>query len=274
MIKSRYGFIVSHHFQLMDFTKYHGTGNDFILVDDRQLCFPENAGLISSLCDRHYGIGADGLLLLREAGGFDFRMVYYNSDGSAATFCGNGGRCITAFARSLGLIGRECRFIAADGEHSARIMEEGAVESQVSLQMRDAVIYDHNPERFYLNSGTFHVVCFVENPADVDIIAEGRKIRYDERYAPHGTNVNFVKQQGDHLLVRTYEKGVEAETLSCGTGVVASAVAASLRDGGSAYNIKTAGGVLQVRFTSDRGQFSGIYLHGPATRVFSGKLSI
>ena len=258
----------------MQFTKYHGTGNDFILVDDRELLFPENPARIAGLCDRHFGIGADGLLLLRASADFDFEMIYYNSDGSAATFCGNGGRCIVAFARKLGITGKECRFMAADGLHHATIPEEFPDEMTVSLEMRDALIYEHNPGYSYLNTGTYHVVQFVEDPGKMDIIAAGRRIRYDERYAPHGTNVNFVKQSGNQLFVRTYEKGVEGETLSCGTGVTASAVAASLRDGGSLYRIRTAGGSLEVRLNNTDGKVSGILLQGAATKVFDGIINL
>jgi len=257
----------------MQFAKYQGTGNDFILIDDRQLFFPVNSDFIAKLCNRHFGIGADGILLLRNLEGYDFEMIYFNSDGSAATFCGNGGRCIVAFAQSLEIIENDCRFKAADGEHSAKIIGHNNNETIVSLEMRDAIIYENNSNSCYLNTGTFHFVEFVNDPQVLDIVSLGRNIRYSERFAPHGTNVNFVKQVDDTLFVRTYEKGVENETLSCGTGVTASAVAASLRDGGSNYTIHTAGGVLKVRLVNTNNIFSDIFLQGPAICVFEGYLT-
>jgi diaminopimelate epimerase len=256
------------------FIKYHGTGNDFILIDDRAGSFNEPPAMIARICDRHFGVGADGLLLLRNSKGFDFEMVYYNSDGSTATFCGNGGRCIVAFAQRLGIIGKKCRFKAPDMEHSATIVSHNDYELMVSLQMLDPIIYENTPDFIYLNTGTYHYVTFVEDPDSVDIIRQAGRIRYDQRFAPHGTNVNYVKIEGDQLTVRTYEKGVENETLSCGTGVTASAIAASLRNGGLRWTVHTKGGDLQVEFTREAEKFTQVYLQGPATLVFDGFLSI
>jgi diaminopimelate epimerase len=258
----------------LSFVKYHGTGNDFILIDDRENRFVESTVLIAQLCDRHLGIGADGILILRNSLGYDFEMVYYNSDGSTATFCGNGGRCIVAFALKLGIISKSCLFKAPDGEHSASILSNSDCEVVVSLQMRDAVIYQNSPDFTYLNSGTFHYVEFVDNAESFDLVPYARKIRYDETYAPHGTNVNLVTIHGKNLFVRTYEKGVEDETLSCGTGVTASAIAASLRNGGNEWFVRTKGGNLEVRFERKVDYFTNIFLLGPATLVFEGFTSI
>ena len=259
---------------MLQFSKYEGTGNDFILIDDRKLQFPIDDELISRLCDRHFGIGADGLLLLQHSEGYDFGMNYFNSDGSPATFCGNGGRCIAAFAHHLGIIEGTCRFMAADGIHHARITENTGLVLKVELDMQDAIIYSTDNNTFYLNTGTYHVVKFVDNPDNIDIVEDGRELRYDARYEPHGTNVNFAKLLKKELYVRTYEKGVEDETLSCGTGVTASAIAASLRYGGNAFYVNTAGGRLHVSFDRDENSFKKVKLSGPARLVFDGKIEI
>jgi diaminopimelate epimerase len=257
------------------FVKYHGTGNDFILLDDRKCWFKGSSALTASLCDRHFGVGADGILLLRDRIGYDFEMIYYNADGSAASFCGNGGRCIVAFANSLGIIHDNCHFIAPDGEHTAGIIKKMANETFVSLQMSDAIVYEHSDDHVYLNTGTYHYVEFVETLNNIDLTKHAREIRYSGKYAPHGTNVNLVKiDNSHHLTVRTYEKGVEDETLSCGTGVTASAIAASLLVGGNQWSIQSSGGQLDVHFDRDGDAFTHIFLQGPATRVFEGIINI
>jgi diaminopimelate epimerase len=254
--------------------KYHGTGNDFILLDDRNHQFVESPALITWLCNRHFGIGADGLLLLRNKENYDFEMIYFNSDGSSATFCGNGGRCIVAFAQHLGIIDTDCYFLAPDGEHHAAILSHDGNECIVKLEMRDAIIYEHTPDYTYLNSGTYHYIEFSDDPERTDFIQHARKIRYDQKYSPHGTNFNLVKVNGKSLFVRTYEKGVEDETLSCGTGVTASAISASLQKGGNHWYVQTKGGSLEVGFRQEGENFTQIYLQGPATRVFEGIISI
>jgi diaminopimelate epimerase len=258
----------------LQFSKYEGTGNDFIMIDDRKLVFPVSEQLISHLCDRHFGIGADGVILVQHSEGYDFGMNYFNSDGSAATFCGNGGRCITAFAHHLGITGSTCRFMAADGIHHAQITENNGPVMVVELGMQDATIYSMDNNTFYLNTGTYHVVKFVSNPDNVDIIESGREIRFDARYEPHGTNVNFAKLLKKELYVRTYEKGVENETLSCGTGVTATAIASSLKYGGDAFYVNTAGGRLHVSFTRTGDAFKQVKLSGPARLVFEGEIEI
>ena len=258
----------------IQFSKYEGAGNDFIMIDDRKLQFPANAQLISKLCDRHFGIGADGILLVQHSEGYDFGMNYFNSDGSHATFCGNGGRCITAFAHQKGIVGNTCRFLAADGIHQAQITENTANTMIVELGMLDPVLYSMDKNMYYMNTGTYHVVKFVDNPDDIDIIESGREIRYDARFEPHGTNVNFAKLLKNELYVRTYEKGVENETLSCGTGVTASAIAASLKYGGTSFYVNTAGGRLFVSFTRTDNTFKNVKLTGPAKLVFEGTIEI
>jgi len=255
------------------FVKYHGTGNDFILIDDRSGIFPIESSLIQAICDRHFGIGSDGIILLRNHPEYDFEMLFYNPDGSPAGFCGNGGRCIVAFAQSLEIIGMQTTFVAPDGLHTAEIIHEEGHIMNVRLQLRDAVVYEADGRDFYLNTGTYHYVRFVDQPDTIDILAEGQAIRYDHRFAPHGTNVNFARFDGHQLFVRTYEKGVENETLACGTGVVASAIAASMIYGIDHFRVIVKGGELSVSFTMDGNEFKKVFLEGPATRVFEGQYS-
>jgi len=259
----------------MEFYKYEGVGNDFILIDDRTELFPRNnPGLVRFLCDRRFGIGADGLMLLRPAPEFDFQMVYYNSDGNESSMCGNGGRCIAAFARTLGIIRQEYRFMAVDGEHLAVILSDG----QVRLKMVNVTEVESGNGYFYLDTGSPHYVKFVTSAGDLDILTEGRKIRYNERFKSPGTNVNFVEDLGDHIFVRTYERGVENETLACGTGVVASAICSAILAGHNHQTIsvpvKTKGGLLKVSFKQDDNTFTDIWLEGPATFVFKGTVDI
>jgi len=259
---------------ILQFSKYEGAGNDFIIIDDRKLQFPVSERLIQRLCDRHFGIGADGLLLVRHSEGYDFGMTYFNSDGSEATFCGNGGRCITAYAFANGISDINCRFLAADGVHHATVKEHSGQVMLIELGMKDAVIYSQEKDFYYLNTGTYHVVKFVDNPDEVDVVESGREIRFDARFEPHGTNVNFARIFKNELYVRTYEKGVESETLSCGTGVTASAIAASLKKGGTDFYVNTAGGRLHVSFTRTDTVFKDVKLTGPTRSVFEGKYEI
>lgn len=255
------------------FSKFHGAGNDFVIIDDREKSFGNDAGKIRFLCDRHFGIGADGLLLLQNEPGYDFRMVYFNNDGGEATFCGNGSRCLTAFAHKLGIIGNQCRFIAADGEHSGQVISADDNEYQVRVSMIDPVIYEVGADEVYLNTGTYHVVKMVDDPELVNLETEAPRIRYMAKYQPHGTNVNYVHTAGNKLYLRTYEKGVEAETLACGTGVTASAIVASLRYGGDSFNVVTKGGELKVAFLRTADSFEHVTLQGPAVHVFSSEIS-
>ena len=257
----------------LHFYKYQGTGNDFILIDDRQEQFDiGNQPLIERLCHRRFGIGADGLILLRNDPATDFRMVYFNSDGRESSMCGNGGRCIVQFANHLGLFERETTFMAIDGLHDAAVQD-----GIVSLKMTDVQEVETGNNFFYLNTGSPHYVSFVSGLDKLDVFNEGAKIRYNDRFWREGTNVNFVEQLADgHIFVRTYERGVENETLSCGTGVTAAAIASGLQTGvaNTTFTIKTLGGELGVSYeTSDRG-YANIFLKGAAQKVFEGTIEI
>jgi diaminopimelate epimerase len=255
---------------LQSFYKYQGTGNDFILIDNRKEKFSKNnARLISGMCDRRFGIGADGLILLENDNSSDFRMGYFNSDGKEGSLCGNGGRCIVAFAQFLGLIIGKTTFHAVDGLHHASI--KGNV---VRLRMNDVTEIREKPAAIFLNTGSPHHVQMVTDLPQFDVVGEGAKLRYGV-YGEKGSNINFVEQLGASLFsVRTYERGVEDETLSCGTGVTA--VALAMHYAGKTKHqkivIKTLGGELQIDFDFDKNTdtYKGIYLTGPAEQVFKG----
>lgn len=259
----------------LHFFKYQGTGNDFIMIDNRgksqlQESSPE---LIRHLCDRHFGIGADGLILLEEHPSGGYEMVYFNSDGNRSTMCGNGGRCFVAFARQLNLItaGDHFHFMAADGPHEAYFRPDG----WVSLLMADVSAIESGEDYYFMNTGSPHYVKFVENIDQIDVVKEGRAIRYNDRFKEQGTNVNFAQVIGDILHVVTYERGVEDETLSCGTGVTAAALAWYFRDGIlPPARIFTKGGELEVMFNFMRDYIVDITLSGPATFVFQGHIAL
>ena len=256
----------------MTFYKYHGTGNDFILFDNREGKIKFTTGQAAHLCNRHLGIGADGLMLLEHAEGYDFRMVYYNADGRESTMCGNGGRCIAAFAKSLGIIDRTARFVATDGPHTAVISADGLI----SLHMHDVAEININDGYTLLNTGSPHYVVFVKDVKNTEVFNEGRKIRNLPQFQPDGINVNFVQLQDGKLKVRTYERGVEDETLSCGTGVTAAAIAATaMFEGIFATDIETPGGHLVVTFTKDAPTSAkDVVLTGPAVFVFKGEIEV
>ncbi|WP_297336395.1 diaminopimelate epimerase [Algoriphagus sp.] len=255
----------------MRFYKYQGTGNDFVMIDDRENRFDDqNLALVSQLCDRKFGIGADGLILIRNHTQFDFEMIYFNADGSQS-MCGNGARCAVAFAAFLGIIGEKTNFLAIDGEHEARIKED-----LVELKMGDVSGVDQVNSDCFVNTGSPHHIRFVEQIEKYPVVAEGRKIRYDQHYAPGGTNVNFIQaMDSDEIFVRTYERGVEDETLSCGTGVTAAALAFAKDEEEAKVKIKTLGGNLSVRFRKKaNGSFQDIWLIGPAKQVFAGQIDL
>lgn len=267
---------------LRKFYKYQGAGNDFLIADNRDGSISLSAEQIASLCDRRYGIGADGLMLLEDSEDCSFRMVYYNSDGSGGMMCGNGGRCIVAFAADMGITDYD--FEAADGLHTAQILaSEGRVRI-VRLKMRDVAEISHYEslsgvsvpsEGYFLDTGTRHYVRFVRELEDYDIVTEGRDIRYNAvELQPVGANVNFVEPFGSEIRIRTYEKGVEDETFACGTGIVASCIAAyaegispsSYRDGIVRYDVRARRDDLAVDFRPSE-VAEDVYLTGPATFV-------
>ena len=255
------------------FYKYQGTGNDFVMIDNRQLHFPKNdTKLIQKVCDRHFGIGADGLILLENDKISDFRMVYYNADGHESTLCGNGGRCIVAFAHFLGIIGQTARFMAVDGEHVAEIQN-----GLVLLQMIDVNKISLEQSHVYLNTGSPHHVELVVDLDKFPVRERGAEIRYSELYGDQGSNVNFVEPVSENTFkVRTYERGVENETLSCGTGVTAVAIAMHILGETSLNSIDllTPGGLLNVSFEKDGHTYIDIFLKGPAQQVFEGVIDI
>jgi len=253
---------------MVEFYKYQGTGNDFIIIDDRAGNFDINTTKIADLCDRKFGVGADGLMLLQKADDYDFRMVYYNADGHESTMCGNGGRCIVAFAKVLGIIKDEAFFIAVDGPHKARIED-----SQIALEMIDVDTITSFDKDFVLNTGSPHYVKFVEDLILLDVAKEGKKIRNLSKFKSEGINVNFAEFDDGRLVVRTYERGVEDETLSCGTGVTAAAICFSAANNQIQHiPISTLGGRLQVVLNWHEESVKNIWLKGPATFVFKGQI--
>ncbi len=257
----------------ISFQKYHGTGNDFILIDNRKKEIELSAEQIMFLCHRNFGVGADGLMLLELEPGVDFKMVYFNSDGNESTMCGNGGRCITAYAKKLGLIDDKARFIAIDGLHEATISD-----NVVSLKMADVKQIDKGENYFYLNTGSPHYVKFVFDVKHFNVFEEGKKIRNSDAFVAEGTNVNFIEKIEEDIFVRTYERGVEDETLSCGTGVTASALVAAIKGVATGKNncrVRTLGGNLNVKFDKVlENTFYNIWLEGPAEFVFEGTFEL
>jgi diaminopimelate epimerase len=258
----------------IQFFKYQGTGNDFVMIDDRNEVFPiHNHELIAHLCHRRFGIGADGLIAIRKDADYDFRMIYFNADGHEGSMCGNGGRCAVKFTYDLGIISENTRFIAVDGEHLASVCDE-----DVFLKMQDVKTIEQHTDYDFMNTGSPHYVTYTADIENEDIYGRGYAIRYsDEWVAKGGTNVNFVQiLSEDSIFVRTYERGVEDETYSCGTGVTACAISAHLREGvQSPVGIKVLGGNLRVSFEQTAPQiFENIYLIGPAKRVFIGEINV
>ena len=256
------------------FAKYEGAGNDFLLIDNREQRFRPDPQTVARLCDRHFGIGADGLMTLtRSADGAD-TMHYFNADGSEGEMCGNGARCFALFVRHLGLCGETCRFEAADGPHEALLRRVNGATGEIELGMTPVSGIRAVGAGWSLNTGVPHYVEFVESADTVDVCGRGRKIRYDAEHFPQGTNVNFVEVLGSgRLRIRTYERGVENETLACGTGATAAALVANfvLQPEADKFDIIVSGGRLSVRFQRNGTQrYNDIRLTGPARRVFSG----
>jgi len=257
------------------FYKYQGAGNDFIIIINHDGFFNQvSKELISNLCDRKFGIGADGLILINECREADFEMIYFNSDGNESSMCGNGGRCVIALNYKEGLIGKKAVFKAIDGFHEGVVLENATIK----IKMQDIEDIEIEDSIYIIDSGSTHYVKFVENVKQIDLVNEGRKIRNSDRFKSDGVNVNFAQIEKDHIFLRTYERGVEDETLSCGTGVVATAVANAIK-GNNEKNtstlINTPGGQLKVQFKRiSENKFEDIWLEGPTQFVFQGELNV
>lgn len=252
------------------FYKYQGTGNDFVMIDNREGTFNRDLSLISKMCDRKFGIGADGLILIENHEGVDFEMIYFNADGSQS-LCGNGSRCAVSFAHYLGIIKDQTKFLTIDGIYEANIKDD-----LVYLRMHDQQRPEKFEKHYFLNNGSPHHIEFVHQVSQEDVSAKGSNIRYSEKYMPGGTNVNFVEiRDNNNIFVRTYERGVEDETMSCGTGITAAALAAVDKGLQSPIAITSKGGNLEVRFDQkNEDTFENIWLIGPALQVFSGRFDI
>jgi len=262
---------------ILQFYKYHGAGNDFILIDNREKVINPNPRLVQQLCNRRFGIGADGLMLLENSEKPekpDFSMRYFNSDGYEASMCGNGGRCIVSFAWKKGLISNETEFIASDGLHKAKILDNGIV----ALKMNDVENVRKIGKHYFLDTGSPHYVRFVDDIDKSKVKEEGKRVRYDASVSKNGTNVDFVQIiSDDKITIRTYERGVENETLACGTGAVASAIGTHLLKATDnfSFSVQVLGGKLQVDFKKeDETHFRDIWLTGPAEFVFKGSIEI
>jgi diaminopimelate epimerase len=259
---------------LVHFSKYHGTGNDFVIIDGRELdttLLDQN--LIHRICHRRFGVGADGLILLEKSKGYDFTMRYFNADGREGTMCGNGGRCIAAFAHRLGIAGAETTFEGIDGIHFASILSGG----EIRLKLSDVTGIQQLEDGYLLDTGSPHFVKFVQNLEQIVMEIEGKEIRHQARFGEKGVNVNFVEPDKgtDTIHVRTFERGVEAETWSCGTGVAAAAICSYFRFKSDkvTYQVNTKGGDMQVNFQARPNlQFTDIYLTGPASHVYDGSI--
>ena len=254
----------------IEFYKYQGTGNDFVIIDNRDEQFPKELEIIKQLCDRRFGVGGDGLILLENDSTTDFKMVYYNSDGNESTMCGNGGRCIVAFAHMLDIFEDQTTFTAIDGLHEAEI-NHGIIK----LKMIDVDSIKNIEGSFEINTGSPHYVTFVDLLKNYKVFENGNKIRNSASYSQEGINVNFVEEiSPDEIFIRTYERGVEDETFSCGTGATASALVFLQNKNKPSVNVKVLGGNLKVYAEQTGEGFKNIWLEGPAKQVFKGKINI
>jgi diaminopimelate epimerase len=255
------------------FYKYQGTGNDFIVIDNRNLTFDKNnSNLINKMCDRKFGIGADGLILLENSDISNFKMLYFNADGNTGSMCGNGGRCIVHFAKFLKIIDNSCSFEAPDGLHFATIEKD-----IVSLQMKNVDKIKESNNNIFLDTGSPHHIEFTDNLNQTDVYNVGKKIRYNKPYNQKGTNVNFVEQINENTFkMRTYERGVENETLSCGTGATAVAIAVNKTNKTNKNHVflETLGGKLEVFFRKENNQYIDVFLKGRVQQIFKGEYPI
>lgn len=257
----------------LQFYKYQGTGNDFIIFDNRDESFRAEDLNIPKLCDRRFGIGADGVIVIENHSTLDFHMIYFNADGTKS-FCGNGSRCAVVFAQFLGIITSAATFLSTDGVHQADILSTG----EVKLKMHDVEGIKNLGHAYELNTGSPHYVTYHADLENLDIVPVAKAIRYNDPYTESGINVNFIHSSDNRINIRTYERGVEAETLSCGTGVTASALVHHVQSEGKDGNFETLinsrGGALSVHFAYLKGRFTDIYLQGPATFVFEGEVTV
>lgn len=254
------------------FSKYHGAGNDFVIIDNRELAFNPTPQQVAALCHRHFGIGADGLMLLETDSDFDFRMRYFNSDGPEASMCGNGGRCLVMFAHRLGLFEHQTQFVGIDGVHQALVVDNQTVK----LQMIDVEGVSVEDDNFIVNTGSPHLVQFVADVEHVDVPYQGKLMRNTFGLQPGGVNVNFAHFTADGIKIRTYERGVEGETLACGTGAVATAIAANhwYNEDKNCYTLYARGGTLTISFNkAAESRYSNIWLQGPVVHVFDGEIN-
>lgn len=258
----------------IQFYKYQGTGNDFVILDNRDKKYESlNTKQVAFLCNRRFGIGADGLMMLNTHPDYDFEMIYFNADGSESSMCGNGGRCLVKFAHDMGMVQTDYTFLAVDGVHEASINTDGTV----ALKMNDVNSVEQSKGDFILNTGSPHYIMLTNEVMQLDVFKKGRDIRYSNQFKEKGINVNFVEQteEPDKIIVRTYERGVEDETLSCGTGVTAAALVCHHNDNGfNRVEVQTKGGELSVEYDKIGESYKNVWLNGPATRVFEGTIEI
>ena len=257
----------------INFSKYNGAGNDFILIDDSENLINNNKLLINYLCDRHFGIGADGLIILKESNNCDFEILHYTSDGNLGSLCGNGSRCAVLFAYDKGIITRKTIFHAFDGIHNAEILENGLIKMEMKVNS-DIVINSYGT---WLDTGSPHLVIEKNNTDKLDVSNEGRAIRYNDFYEKEGVNVNFIEKiSDDKFKIRTYERGVENETLACGTGSTASAICMNFlgRTKRSNITMKCKGGDLNVQFNLSERGYQEISITGPANLVYEGTIKV
>ncbi len=260
---------------ILSFLKYHGTGNDFVLIDNRLAKYSFDCDQISALCDRHFGIGADGLIMMETHVAADFVMRYFNADGHEATFCGNGARCAVAFARYLGIVSKQVKFMAADGLHYATFIKSDKKEEFIKISMSDVSEVREMDDGYFIDTGSPHFIQFWPNIEDIDVAVEGKTIRNQMRWGGSGVNVNFAAVENGEIKLRTYERGVEAETLSCGTGAVAATLAAAVKQGlKPPVRVAAKGGKLIVHFKPIQNKFIKVQLEGPAKQVFSGNIKL
>lgn len=256
----------------IQFAKYQGTGNDFIIIDNRDGNIQLSNEQVHFLCDRRFGIGADGLMLLNHLDNYDFEMVYYNADGALGSMCGNGGRCITQFAFDVGIHKENYLFLASDGPHEAFFGKNNWIHLKMKNVAEIAIIDDG----FVVDTGSPHYIKEVDDVAKIDVLHKGSAIRYNDDFQEKGINVNFVQEEHHKIIVRTYERGVEDETLSCGTGVTAAAlVFAHNENGFNRVEVGTKGGHLAVEFDKiGEHAFNNIWLCGPASFVYKGSINL